>query len=277
MTTQYLEHNGGRIAYDDAGSGPLIICAPSMGDLRGEYRFLAPQLVAAGYRVISMDVRGHGESSTAWDDFSVAGVGSDMLAIIRKIDAGPAILIGTSMAAGAAVWAAAEAPELVRGIVAIGPFVRWETTLSDRLTRAVMSVLLSRPWGPALWMKYFDTLYPTARPANFDQYKAALRANLQEPGRMEALRKMMAAPKTASQARLPLVKSPVLVLMGSKDPDFKDPEAEAKWVADSLRGTYQMIDGAGHYPHAEMPEVTGSAILTFVRTFTPERKAAHVS
>jgi pimeloyl-ACP methyl ester carboxylesterase len=275
--TQYLVHEGGRIAYDDAGSGPLIICLPSMGDLRAEYRFLAPQLVSAGYRVISMDVRGHGESSTTWDDFSVAGVGSDILAAIRMQDAGPAILIGTSMAAGASVWAAAEAPELVRGIVAIGPFVRSDETWATRITRVLFAVMFSRPWGPAMWMKYFETLYPTAKPADFDQYKTALRANLQAPGRLEALGKMMAAPKTASQERLPLVKAPTLVLMGSKDPDFRDPQAEARLVADSLRGTYQMIEGAGHYPHAEMPVVTGSAILAFVKALTPEREVTHVA
>ena len=277
MTTQYLEHRGGRIAYDDTGSGPLVVCVPSMGDLRGEYRFLAPQLISAGFRVVSMDVRGHGESSTVWDDFSVAGIGSDMLAVIHAVDAGPAILIGTSMAAGAAVWAASEAPELVQGIVAIGPFVRSDESWATRIARVLFAVMFSRPWGPAMWTKYFTTLYPTAKPADFENYKAVLHANLVEPGRMEALAKMLAASKAASQERLPKVKAPTLVLMGSKDPDFKDPEAEAKWVADSLRGIYQMIEGAGHYPHAEMPEVTGSAILAFVKTLVSESVSTHVA
>jgi len=83
MNTQYLEHENGQIAYDESGSGPLVICVPSMGDLRAEYRLLTPQLTAAGFRVVCMDVRGHGESSTAWGDFSVAGVGSDILALIQ--------------------------------------------------------------------------------------------------------------------------------------------------------------------------------------------------
>jgi hypothetical protein len=54
--------------------------------------------------------------------------------------------------------------------------------------------------------------------------------------------------------------------MGSKDPDFKNPESEAKWVAENLKGTYTMIENAGHYPHAEMPEVTGPFILDFIRS-----------
>ena len=101
MGTNFLKIDGGSIAYDDSGSGPLVICVPSMGDLRGEYRFLAPRLASAGYRVVSMDVRGHGETSVAWPDYSVAAIGSDMLALARSLDAGPAAIIGTSMAAGA--------------------------------------------------------------------------------------------------------------------------------------------------------------------------------
>ena len=46
MNTSFLDQLGGRIAYDDTGSGPLVVCVPSMGDVRGEYRFLAPQLTA---------------------------------------------------------------------------------------------------------------------------------------------------------------------------------------------------------------------------------------
>ena len=65
MTTLFLDHANGRIAYDVIGAGPLVICVPSMGDVRGEYRFLAPRLAQAGYRVVTMDVRGHGESSTS--------------------------------------------------------------------------------------------------------------------------------------------------------------------------------------------------------------------
>jgi pimeloyl-ACP methyl ester carboxylesterase len=115
-----------------------------------------------------------------------------------------------------------------------------------------------------MWLKYFSTLYPTRKPADFAEYSAALRANLKAPGRMEALHHMLNASKLASEQRLPRVTAPVKVLMGSKDRDFKDPEAEAKLVANSLRGTYQMIENAGHYPHAEMPEVTAESIIAFL-------------
>jgi pimeloyl-ACP methyl ester carboxylesterase len=261
MTTHFLAHQAGRIAYDDTGNGPLVICVPSLGDVRAEYRFLAPRLAAEGYRVVTMDLRGLGESSAEWDDFSVAGVGSDIVALARSLQAGPAFVIGESMAAGAAVWAAAAAPDLVAGLVLIGPFVRGETTFANRLLYAA---LFSRPWGPAAWEFYYKLLYPTRKPDDFAAYTAALRRNLAEPGRLEALQKMLVASKAAAEQRLPDVQAPALVLMGSKDPDFKDPAAEARWVADRLHASLHLIEGAGHYPHAELPDVTTPHILAFL-------------
>jgi pimeloyl-ACP methyl ester carboxylesterase len=263
MSTQYLNHSLGRIAYDDTGSGPLVLCVPSLGDLRQEYRFLVPQLVDAGFRVVTMDMRGLGESSTGWDDYSVAGVGEDMVALLRALDAGPAVIVGTSMAAGAAVWAAADAPEMVAGLALIGPFVRGETS---RLSALLYRMLFARPWGPAAWQWYYSSLYPTRKPDDFSAYSAALRANLAEPGRIEVTYRMVTASKAASEARLSQVSAPVMVLMGTKDPDFKAPEVEARWVAEALHGPYAMIEDAGHYPHAEMPEITAAHILDFLGT-----------
>lgn len=265
----HLETQGGRIAFDVSGSGPLVICSPSLGDLRGEYRYLIPLLVENGYRAASMDVRGHGESSVQWTDYSVAGVGSDIIALARHLNAGPAVIIGTSMSAGAAVWAAAEAPELVAGLILIGPFVRGETTSLNRL---MFSVLFSRPWGPSAWIKYFSTLFPTRKPDDFAGYTARLKANLSEGGRLEAVRQMLYASKAASEARLKDVTSPTLVLMGSKDPDFKDPAREAQEVARSLNGRVQMIEDAGHYPQVEMPELTGPLVLSFLEQVHESRE-----
>jgi pimeloyl-ACP methyl ester carboxylesterase len=262
MTTQFLSTRAGRIAYEETGSGPLVICVPSMGDLRQEYRFLAPRLVASGYRVASMDVRGHGESSTGWSDYSVAGVGSDILALADHLGGGPAFVYGTSMAAGAAVWAAAEAPAALRGIILSGPFVRGGSTWLG----ALLSLIFSRPWGPAAWQRYYTGLYPSRQPEDFAGYAARLRANLAEPGRIEALQAMLRASKAAAEARLARVSTPTLVLMGSKDPDFKDPAAEAAWVARSVRGETCLIEGAGHYPQAEFPAETAAVLLPFLKS-----------
>jgi pimeloyl-ACP methyl ester carboxylesterase len=278
MNTHYIEVQGAKIAYEDTGAGtgtgPLVICVPGMGSMRAEYRFLAPQLAAAGYRVVSMDLRGEGESSTKWKDFSVSAIGSDVLALIRSLDAGPAMVIGASYGAGAAVSAATEAPGLVRGLALIGPVVRGEGAW---LSKLFYSALLRRPWGPGMWLRYIPKLFPARKPADFVQYCAALKANLKEPGRMEAFLGMINASNPGSEARLAQVKAPALVVMGSKDPDFRDPRLEAEWVAEHLNGQLEIVEGAGHYPHAEMPEATGARVLSFLQTLTEEKEEANVA
>ena len=116
--TRFLAVDGGRIAYDDTGgNGPLIVAIPGMGDLRSQYRLVRPELEAAGYRVVTMDVRGFGETSAQWADLSAQAVGRDALALIDHLDAGPAVILGNSFAAGSALWAAHDAPERVSGVV----------------------------------------------------------------------------------------------------------------------------------------------------------------
>lgn len=266
--TQMLMGAGGQIAYDDTGgAGPAVICVPGMGDVRAQYRFLAPILMQAGYRVVTMDLRGLGESSTGWSDYSAAAVGGDIVALARHLDAPRVFIVGNSMAAAAAVWAAAEMKRpRVAGIVLIGPFVRDLPT--SFLISATLSVALRRPWGPSFWSMYYKSLYPTAPPADLSEYRVHLVANLKEAGRFEALQAMVAASKAPCEERLGRLEMPVMLVMGTKDPDFSDPGAEAQWIAQRTRARVVMVAGAGHYPHAEMPGTTGPEIVKFIGSAT---------
>ncbi len=261
MNTKYFELAQGRLAFDDRGEGPLVVCVPSMGDVRQEYRFLAPMLVEAGYRVVTMDLRGLGASSANWPDYSVAAIGSDIIALIRHLNAGSALLIGDSMAGGASVWAASEAPELIFGVVLIDAFVRDVGPLWPG--RLLWPTLFADLWGPAMWTRYYTSLYPTRKPTDWQAYIQQLKRNLREPGRMHALRGMLLASKQASEDRLSRVKAPALVIMGTKDPDFKQPAQEAQFLGTSLHAPIHMIEGAGHYPHAEMPEQVAPLLISF--------------
>jgi pimeloyl-ACP methyl ester carboxylesterase len=57
---------------------------------------------------------------------------------------------------------------------------------------------------------------------------------------------------------------PTLVVMGSRDPDFPDAVAEARWLATQLHADSLIVDGAGHYPHTEMPARVAPKILAFL-------------
>ena len=262
-STQFLKLPDGQIAYDDTGgTGPLVICVPGLGDMRQQYRLLAPKLAAAGFRVVTMDLPGHGESSVDWPAYSPAIVGADIVAMIHHLGARKAFIIGNSIAGGSAVWAAAEVPDYVAGIVMIDPFTRQIPTSSFLL--AFLKVAMLRPWGPSFWSMYYGSLYKTAPPADLDSYRAALVANLKQPGRIEATKALIFASQAPCEARIPSVHAPVLVVMGTKDSDFSDPAAEADWVATHLHGKKLMVDGAGHYPHVEYPDIVAPAVIEFI-------------
>jgi pimeloyl-ACP methyl ester carboxylesterase len=230
--------------------------------LRSEYRLLRPKLEASGYRVVTMDVRGFGETSAQWDDYSAHAVGQDALALIAHLDAGPAVILGNSFAAGSALWAAHDAPARVRGVVLLGPIVRdLEPTWLQMLA---LKIGFAGPWRVWFWTTYWDSLFPTRKPADQAQAKAAIADNLREPGRMGALHAMLGLSKASTAAILGASRVPALVVMGTRDPDFPDPRAEAHWLAAALDADSLIVDGAGHYPHAEMPELVAPKLLSFI-------------
>jgi pimeloyl-ACP methyl ester carboxylesterase len=92
---------------------------------------------------------------------------------------------------------------------------------------------------------------------------------LSKPGRWEAFHKTTRTSHEPVAARLGKVNAPTLVVMGSLDPDFPDPNAEAQWIARQLQGKVLMVPGAGHYPQAEFPELVSPAVIAFAREVSP--------
>jgi pimeloyl-ACP methyl ester carboxylesterase len=265
MTTSYLT-NG--IAYEVTGDGPLVVCLPGMGDLRSTYRHTVPALVGAGYRVATLDLRGHGDSRDdfhgphAFDDVAL---GRDLLALIAELG-GPAIVLGNSMGAGAAVWAAAEAsseaPSGIAALVLIGPFVR--DPKQNPLTVLAFRLAFLRPWGPAVLRTYLKKAYPGRGPD--PDHVARIMASLKRGRHWKSFVATTRTTHAPAEARLGQVRVPTLVVMGTKDPDWPDATAEARFVADALHAELLLVPGAGHYPMAEYPEVVNPALVSFVGT-----------
>ncbi len=88
--------------------------------------------------------------------------------------------------------------------------------------------------------------------------------NLAQPRRLSAAAAMTITPRSPCTERLGRVRTPALVIMGTKDPDF-DPIAEGKCIATQTGGKLEMIDGAGYYPQTEMPEKTAPLIIDFLK------------
>ncbi|WP_213816512.1 alpha/beta fold hydrolase [Glaciihabitans sp. dw_435] len=264
--TRYLGRpDGGSIAYDVEGTGPLVLLVPGMGDLRSGYRFITPALVSAGYTVVTTDLRGHGDSNTAFASYGTDDTATDIEALLVELGR-PAIIVGNSMAAGSAVIVAANRPELVSGLVLVGPFVRPPATSAFELL--LFRAMMARPWAAAAWKAYMPTLYAGTKPADFTTYRDSVIASITRPGYARAFSATTHADHTHASESLAAVTAPTLVVMGEKDPDFKNQRGEAEWIANTLHGTAVMIPDAGHYAQSQQPELVLSAVIGFLSTLT---------
>jgi pimeloyl-ACP methyl ester carboxylesterase len=264
--TTYLPRPEGRIGYEVVGVGPLVILVPGMGDLRGAYRFLAPALRDAGYRVASTDLRGHGDSDTSFTSYGDVETAGDVVALIEELG-GPAVVVGNSMGAGAAAFAAAERPDLIGALILVGPFVRNGET--SAVQKILLRVAMARPWAAMSWNGYLPKLYKGKLPVDFSDYRKGVVKSLRRPGYAKSFSLTTRTDHTPTEQRLGEITAPTLVVMGEKDPDFPDPRLEAEWISQALHAKVVMIPDAGHYPQSQQPEITTAAMISFLQEVNP--------
>ncbi len=89
--------DGVRIHYDDQGAGNISVvfvhgwsCDRSYWDAQWDH-------FAAKYRVVRVDLAGHGESGDGRDDFTMSAFGADVAAVAQALDLRNIVLVGHSM------------------------------------------------------------------------------------------------------------------------------------------------------------------------------------
>jgi pimeloyl-ACP methyl ester carboxylesterase len=265
-TVAFLTRPEGRIAYTDTGSGPLLVAVPGMGDLRSTYDDVAPALVDAGYRVVVADLRGHGDSDTTFRTHGDDATGSDLIALVEHLGAGPAVLAGNSMGASAAVWAAAERPDLVRGLVLLSPYLRQPGSPGmRRLLGVVYRMLFARPWGAAFWGSFYSSITKGRRSPRHAEHVTAIKRSMSEPDRLRSFRDLaVALDHSVVEVRLPALRASALAIVGAVDPDYSDPAAELAWITDTIDARGVLVPDVGHYPQHQAPDVVVPAVLDFL-------------
>lgn len=104
-TRQFTGASGIKLVGDVAvsGSGPLVVLLHGGGQTRHSWRGAMEQLIANGYRAISLDARGHGDSAWAPDgDYSFETLALDLECILESLPSRP-VLVGASMGGGTAL------------------------------------------------------------------------------------------------------------------------------------------------------------------------------
>ncbi|WP_185832578.1 alpha/beta fold hydrolase [Streptomyces sp. WAC 04229] len=257
----------GDLAYLDTGTGdPVVLLHSGFADHR-IFDAQIPALAAAGHRVIAPDVRGHGASANATRPFRWA---DDLAALLRHLDAGPAVLVGVSMGGAIATDTVLEYPELVRAVVACGAATS-EFEYTDPWVREVRAEQ-ARALGAGDvegWLAAFLRFVPGEHRGPDDV----------DPDLLRRLREMALGtlakhtpdeenhhvPLTGTWTRVPKIGVPVLTVNGALDAPDLIAEAErlARTVPD---GRSTLVEGAAHYPNMERPEVFDEIVTGFLRT-----------
>ena len=118
-TEGWFRYNGRRIAFADWGEGErVLVLVHGLLMNRHMYDNLAPEMASRGYRVITVDLLGHGSSDKPTDmrAYSMSAFADQVAALIDHLGIERPIVGGTSLGANAALELAARHPRLARGL-----------------------------------------------------------------------------------------------------------------------------------------------------------------
>ncbi len=210
----------------DARHGPTVILVHGWGDSRIGALSRVPHLLPLARRVITFDLRGHGEAP------GVCTLGvrepNDLTTLIDHLKS-PVVLMGWSLGAGVCIAAAAQMPQLVRAVIAEAPYRLARTPAGNVIREWALPYRGNLP--PAMWLlgTWFGVGPSGLNSGSFDRAVLASR-----------------------------VRCPLLVIHGEFDSVC--PPADGREIAAAAGGFFVPIGGAGHHGMWTTPESCGQCV-----------------
>ncbi|HPX36522.1 MAG TPA: alpha/beta hydrolase [Mycobacterium sp.] len=252
------------LAHDDSGSGdPVLFISGTGGGGRTWHLHQVPAFLNAGYRCITFDNRGIGETENA-DAFSTEQMVADTAELIEKVIGGPTRLVAMSMGAFIAQELMLARPELVRQTVLMGTRGRLDDTRkafrSADLALAESGVEI--PAAYAAKVRVLENFSPKTinSPAIGEWLEVFTAFPLRRTPGWRA--QLTVVPR---ENRLPAYRSIGIetLVIGFGD-DIITPPALGKEVGEALpKGRYIQIANAGHLGFLERPDAVNKAMLEF--------------
>jgi len=233
---------------------------------------------------VLLDQRGMGGSDVGFASHTPGDCGADVVALCTHLNLRHVAVLACSVGAASAVWAAVEAPDRISAVLFLAPFA-WDHAMSTFTRLSAWAGLRVWAGGHVGWGDYYSSVYRRP-PPDHDAYVASLKQHLAQPGRLDALRAQIFASKADCEARIPAFLArhiPWAVMYGGDDPDFRAvgvaaeaAEFERRFdvAADDAAHRAIILDGVGHFPHAESPAEVMSVVQRLWREATVSTIAA---
>jgi len=227
--------------------------------------------LARHFRVIVVDLPGHGRSGTPTDPTraSVERTADDLAAVLRRIGELPAHVVGYSLGARIAMRLAVARPESVRRLVLESPSPGLATEAERRARRADDEALASRIErdGIEAFVDEWECrpLFASfaGMPASRLKRLHAARLRNDPAGLAVSLRGAGQGSMEPVRNRLSSVQAPTMVIAGGLDPTGGE---RAQTVAEAIPGArLRTVPDAGHAPHLEAPSIFRSIVLGFLQ------------
>lgn len=257
----WFDHEGCSLHYEEYGHGTPLILIHGLGSSSQDWELQVPAL-ARHYRLIVVDVRGHGRSDKPRERYSIEGFTYDLVALIEHLDLPPAHVVGLSMGGMIAFQLAVDEPGRVKSLCIVNSAPQVKVRSAQEYGWWVKRWTLARVLSLATIGKALgDRLFP--KPAQAD-----LRRKMAERWAKNDKRAYLASFDAivgwGVQERLSRVSCPTLVI--SADRDYTPVALKETYVKLLPDARLVVIDDSRHATPLDQPERFNHTLLDFLAT-----------
>ncbi|MBI3724011.1 alpha/beta hydrolase [bacterium] len=254
------------VAIDEGKGEPAVVFLPAAGRGLTHFEKVYAPIIAAGHRVIGVDLPGWGKSEKPDATYSIEWYLHWLERFLRALDLERAVLVGNSMGGILAALHAERHPE-TPGVALLAPAGGPQPFLKRQIASYALSEAQLLSVGPRRWRIAVSQNFHNPIPELEEIVRRGLAISKGKgwPAYCRALsRGARAALGFDLVPHLDKIRCPVLLLWGRED--RMCPASWATIFAPRLaRARVRVIEGCGHFPSIERPEETERELLSWLR------------